>query len=67
MRRTNWRFLIVGLIMIVAAGGFFLEMGTFAPRSNDPVALMQTVGAVCGALGALGLVLAILGILGKRF
>ena len=67
MRRTNWRFLVVGLIMIAAAGGFFLEMGTFAVRSNDPTALMRTVGQVSGVVCALGFVLAILGILGKRF
>jgi hypothetical protein len=67
MRRTNWRFVLVGLIMMVAAAGFFLEMGAMAPRSNDPVALMRTVGEVSGVVGALGLVLALLGLRGKRF
>ena len=36
------------------------------PRSNDPVALMQTLGEIYGFVCALGLILIILGFLGKR-
>jgi vacuolar-type H+-ATPase subunit I/STV1 len=57
MRQRNWRLIIVGIIMILAAGAFFFGMGTTAPRSSDPVALMQTVGQVSGAVGGLGLVM----------
>jgi hypothetical protein len=35
-------------------------------RSNDPAAMMQTVGQVSGGLGGLGLVLAIFGVIGRR-
>lgn len=67
MRRTNWRFVIVGLILVIAACAFFLGGASFMGRSNDPTAMMQTVGTVSGAAGAIGIVLALLGLWGKRF
>ena len=66
MRRTNWRLVIVGLAMIILAAGFFIGMATMAKQSNDPVALMQTVGSVSGAVAALGAVMAIVGLIGRR-
>ena len=66
MRRTNWRFVIVGLTLIVLAAGFFVVMAGMAKQSNDPVALMQTVGTVSGVVGALGAVMAIVGLIGQR-
>ncbi len=66
MRRKNWRLVIVGVVMIVMAVAFFLGMGTLAPKSNDPVALMQTVGQVSGVVGALGLVPFVFGLIGKK-
>jgi flagellar motor component MotA len=66
MRKTNWRLVIVGLGMIVLASGFFVAMASMAAQSNDPVALMQTVGTVSGCVGALGAVMAILGFIGRR-
>ena len=66
MRRTNWRFVIVGLALIVLAAGFFVVMAGMAKQSNDPVALMQTVGTVSGLVGALGAVMAIVGLIGRR-
>jgi hypothetical protein len=48
-------------------GDVFLFMQTMMPRSNDPVALMQTVGQVSGVVGALGLVMLIFGLIGKKF
>jgi uncharacterized protein (TIGR03382 family) len=66
MRQMNLRVLITGLALIVLAVGFFLYMLTLAPKSNDPAALMQTVGMVSGAVGALGLVLALFGAIGRR-
>jgi TRAP-type mannitol/chloroaromatic compound transport system permease large subunit len=66
MRQKNWRLIIVGVVLIVSAAGFFIFMGTMAPRSNDPAALMQTVGQVCGAVGAIALLMLIFGAIGKK-
>jgi hypothetical protein len=57
---------IVGLVLIVLAFGFFAGMGLMASRSNDPVAMMQTVGTVSGVVGALGVVMAVFGFIGRR-
>ena len=66
MRRRNWRIVIVGLVMILAAAGFFLGMQGVAPKSNDPVAMMRTVGQAAGAVSGIGLVMLIVGWIGKR-
>jgi hypothetical protein len=62
----NVRVIVTGAVMIVAALAFFFYMGTFAPKSNDPVGMMQTVGEVSGFVGALGLVMMIFGALKKK-
>ena len=66
MRRKNWRLVIVGLVMIVLAGGFMLFMMSIAGRSTDPAALMRTVGQVSGVVGGLGLAMALFGYIGRR-
>ena len=66
MRRKNWRVVIAGLVLIVVALAFFFFMLSVAPKSNDPEALMQTVGAVAGAVGGISLVMIIIGLIGKR-
>jgi len=66
MRRKNWRIVIVGFVLIVIALGFYFFMLTIASKSNDPVALMQTVGTVSGAIGGLSLVMIIIGLIGKK-
>jgi hypothetical protein len=66
MRKTNWRLVIVGFALIVLALVFFAGMGLTAGRSNDPVAMMQTVGQVSGGVGALGLAMAVFGVIGRR-
>jgi nitrate reductase gamma subunit len=66
MRKVNWRVAAVGLVLIVLAAGFFLAMSGMARQSNDPVALMQTVGMVSGGVGGLGTVMAIIGLIGRR-
>ena len=66
MRRTNWRVVIVGFILIVAAAAFFLGMETTAPKSNNPVELTTTAGQVSGAVGAIGLVMLAVGLIGRR-
>jgi hypothetical protein len=66
MRRKNWRIVIAGFVLIVLALGFFFYMWSIASKSNDPAALMQTVGTVAGAVGGISLVMIIIGLIGKR-
>jgi hypothetical protein len=66
MRTRNTRFIVVGAVMIGAAVGFFLYMASIAGSSNDPAALMQTVGQVSGIGGGIGAVMIVLGALGKN-
>ena len=66
MRRKNWRIVIVGLVLIVSALVFFFFMLSVASKSNDPVALMHTVGTVAGVVGGISLVMIIIGLIGKR-
>lgn len=66
MRRKNWRMVIVGLVLIAMALAFFFYMLSIASKSNDPAALMQTVGTVAGVIGGISLVLIIIGLIGKK-
>jgi hypothetical protein len=62
----NLRVAITGAAMVVLALGFFFYMGTMTPRSNDPAAMMQTVGMASGAVGALGVAMIVFGALRRR-
>ena len=66
MRQVNRRFVLTGAVLIAVAIGFFICMLGMAPRSNDPKALMETVGQVSGVAGAIGVVLIVLGLRGKK-
>jgi hypothetical protein len=66
MRRRNWRVLLTGLALILAAGAFFVGMQTLAPTSNDPVAMMRIVGQVSGVVSGLGLVMTFIGGIGRK-
>jgi hypothetical protein len=66
MRRKNWRIVIVGFFLIILALGFYFFMLSIAPTSNDPVALMQTVGTVSGVAVGISLVMIIIGLIGKK-
>ena len=66
MRQKNWRLITVGSGLIVLVIGFFLFMMGIAPQSNDPQALMTTVGQVSGVLVAISLVMIVFGFLGKK-
>jgi len=66
MRRRNWRIVIVGTALIIAAAAFFLYMLSIASRSNNPAALMQTVGEIAGAVGGLSVAMIIVGLIGKK-
>ncbi len=66
MREKNMRLVIVGAVLAVLALGFFLYMMGMAPKSNDPQAMLTTVGQVSGAVGAIGLVMIAVGLIGKK-
>ena len=66
MRKKNWRLIIVGIVLLGAAGLFFLSMMGMIPRSNDPAALMSTVGQVSGAVGGISLAMIIIGLIGEK-
>ena len=66
MHRKNIRIVIVGIVLIILAVGFFLFMRSIASTSNDPVSLMQTVGTVTGVVTAVGLVMIVAGLIIKR-
>ena len=56
----------MGVILVSLAVAFFFGMAIVASKSNDPAALMQTVGTASGVVGAVGgIVLAIFGLLRK--
>jgi hypothetical protein len=62
----NVRVIVVGIALVGLAIAFFFGMATIAPKSNDPAAMMQTVGTVSGVVGALGIVMIIFGVLKKK-
>lgn len=66
MRQKNWRIVIVGLVLIVIALAFYFFMLSMAPKSNDPAALMQTVGTVAGVVCGLSVAMIVIGLIGKR-
>lgn len=66
MRRKNMRFVVTGSVLIVLAALFFLFFLTIASKSNDPAAMMRTVGTVSGVVVGLGLFLVISGWVGKQ-
>jgi hypothetical protein len=66
MPRINARVVIVGAVLMVLAALFFFGMLTVAPKSNDPAAMMRTVGQVSGVVGSLGIVMIIFGLIRKK-
>ena len=66
MRHKNWRVVIVGFVLIFLAVAFYLFMLSMASKSNDPAALMRTVGTVSGVVGGLSLAMIIIGLIGKK-
>ena len=62
----NLRLMITGALLIILAGGFFFGMWSLAPKSNDPVELMRTVGMVSGVGVGLGTVMIVLGLIGRK-
>jgi len=66
MRKRNWRLIITGLLMIVLAAGFFIFMMGMAPKSNDPKAMLETVGQVSGVVGGIAVVMILFGLIGRK-
>ncbi len=66
MRRKNWRVVSVGFVLTISALGFYFFMLSIAPKSTDPVALMQTVGTVAGVVVGISLIMVIIGLIGKK-
>ena len=66
VRQPNKRVAITGAVLVAAAVAFFLYMMSIASKSNDPKALMETVGQVSGVAGAIGVVMFVLGLRGKN-
>lgn len=66
MRRKNWRVVVVGAVLFVLAVAFYFFMLSVASKSNDPAALMQTVGQVSGVVGGLSMAMIIFGLIGKK-
>ncbi len=62
----NKRLILAGGLAIGLAVVFFIVMLSMSPKSNDPAAMMQTVGQVSGVVGAIGLVMLIFGFVGKN-
>jgi len=58
--------MIVGFFLFAIAIGFYFFMLTIASTSTDPVALMQTVGTVSGAVAGISLIMLIAGLIGKK-
>jgi len=63
---VNRRLISVGAVLIVLAGAFFVGMTTIAPKSNDPVEMMRTVGMISGGAASLGAAMMIFGLFGGR-
>jgi hypothetical protein len=66
MRRRNWRIVIVGIVLIIIALGFYFFMLSIAPKSNNPAGLMETVGQVAGVVCGVSIVMIIAGLIGKK-
>ena len=57
---------MAGAALIVIAVVFYFFMLSIAPKSNDPAAMMGTVGTVGGVMCGLGLAMIAVGLIGKK-
>lgn len=62
----NTRVVGTGAGLIVLAAAFFFYMATMAPQSNDPDAMMRTVGMVSGAAAGLGGAMILFGVFRRK-
>jgi len=54
------------VVLIALAIAFFFGMETMAVKSNDPVAMMRTVGQAAGVVSGLSLAMIAVGLIGRR-
>src|SRR5579862_4263767 len=66
MRRMNVRLIIAGVVLLAIAAVFHFLMLSMAAKSNDPAAMMQTVGQVSGVAGGIAVILVIFGLIGRK-
>lgn len=66
MRRMNARVIGAGAVLLTLAIAFYHLMASMAGRSNDPAAMMQTVGTVSGVAGGIAVVMIVFGIIGRK-
>jgi len=66
MRRKNVRVVVVGSVLVVLAIAFFVFFLSIASRSNDPAALMRTVGTVSGVVIGIGIAMIAAGLIVKE-
>jgi hypothetical protein len=66
MRRKNVRVVVVGSVLVVLAIAFFVFFLSIASRSNDPAALLRTVGTVSGVVIGIGITMIAAGLIGKE-
>jgi len=66
MRKTNWRVVITGVVMILFAAGFFLFMIGMAPKSTDPRKMLETVGEVSGVVAGIAVTMIVVGLIGRK-
>lgn len=66
MRQKNPRVIVTGGGLIALAVAFFLFFLSIAGKSNDPAALMRTVGTVTGVAIGIGVAMVAAGTFGKR-
>ena len=66
MRRRNMRIVVVGAVLIALAVVFYLFMLSVASKSNDPAALMETVGTVSGVLIGISVAMIAVGLIGRQ-
>ena len=66
MRRKNMRVVITGGVLIALAIVFFLFFLSIAAKSNDPAALMRSVGTVSGVAIGIGVAMVVAGWIGRK-
>ena len=66
MRQKNMRVTIAGSVLLLMAVAFFFIMLSTASRSNDPAAMLRTVGMVSGTVGGLALSMIVGGLIGRK-
>jgi hypothetical protein len=66
MRSKSLRVIYTGIALLVAAVVFFLYMNGIAAKSNDPKALMETVGQVSGVVAGIGIAMITFALIGRK-